>query len=567
MMSSNNIIVQEYLGSLKEDKELDFLFPRLLSVMGYRIVQTALESKGKLQYGKDIIAIGKDKDGIMFRWYFELKGYKDKDINDVNFFQPDGILDSIIAAKYADFSDSSIPDFNKLPIKIVTVHNGVLDPNTRLTFEGFITREFNTKELQYERWDIYHLTDLFSEFLFGEYLLSDSESNRLLKRTLAFLDAPDYDYNDLSKLIDLQIVKFNSKNRRALIKFFATLNLLSSIIYHYSKENNNLNSAKKCSDLILLKTWTWVLHNKLERKKKITDEFRKLISTQYLILNEYFAKTFPVASIENGLYAENGHIFEVIGYPLRCFEYSNDLIYFHILCQYLPDFTNISNNLSKVRQQQKDELINLIENNSGFYRPIIDNNSIAILNIVLFFADKTDMRQKDFEFIVFYVSKIVEGLVLTKLKKNRLPEGYNRIEYVSEFIATGEKPYEYVDQSSILIAVLLELVAIFNLKTNYEIMKRHLTKNLSLQIAHPNFSEYNVEELLFEKHMEDEYYVVTDFDLPDDFDEFKKSVFSKEINTYCYRTDEAGFPFLRILAHNFYKNEIFPAEWRKSFDE
>ena len=41
-MNSNSIIVSEYLASLKEDSELDYLFPMLLNIMGYRIAQTAL---------------------------------------------------------------------------------------------------------------------------------------------------------------------------------------------------------------------------------------------------------------------------------------------------------------------------------------------------------------------------------------------------------------------------------------------------------------------------------------------------------------------------------------------
>ena len=110
-MNSNIIIVKEYLESLKEDNELDYLFPLLLSTMDFRIVQTAKESKGQSQYGKDIIAIGKGEDGIKYRWYFELKGYADKDITEKNYSKPDGIRESIIEAKDTAFKDSSIPKF------------------------------------------------------------------------------------------------------------------------------------------------------------------------------------------------------------------------------------------------------------------------------------------------------------------------------------------------------------------------------------------------------------------------------------------------------------------------
>lgn len=140
-MNSSNIIVREYLSSLKEDSELDYLFPILLNVMGFRVIQTARESKGQSQYGKDIIAIGKDDKSIKHKWYFELKGFADRDITQSNYSKSDGIRESIIEAKDTIFKDSSVPGFNNLPVKIVVVHNGILKTNIRDTFEGFISRE------------------------------------------------------------------------------------------------------------------------------------------------------------------------------------------------------------------------------------------------------------------------------------------------------------------------------------------------------------------------------------------------------------------------------------------
>ncbi len=423
MSNSNNIIIQEYLSSLKEDNELDSLFPILLNVMGFRIVQTANESKGQSQYGKDIIAIGKDKHGIKYRWYFELKGYKDKDITDKNFGIRDGILESIREAKYTAFNDSSIPEFNYLPIKIVVVHNGILKPNLRPTFEGFISAEFKSEE--FERWDIYYLTDLFSEYLFSEYLLSDSESNRLFKRTLAFLDAPDNDFIDLKQLIEIQFEKVSSIGGRAFKKLFATLNLVTSIIFHYSKENDNLISAKECSDYIVLRTWAWILRNKFETKRSVLNEFRKILKIQYQILNSYFSKTFSIATIENGLYAENGTSFEAVGYPLRCFEYLSDLIYYCNLRLYFPYFDRKCKAYKRLHNFQKDKIIELVENNIGFFRPQLDNHSIPILQLFLFFMDKTTWRQKDINFIASYIFGTIAGLLVIKLKRGRFPEGYS----------------------------------------------------------------------------------------------------------------------------------------------
>lgn len=565
-MNSNSIIVREYLGSLKEDSELDYLFPILINLMGFRIIQTAKESKGQSQYGKDIIAIGKDKNGIKFKWYFELKGYSDKDISITNFSKPDGIKESIIEAKYSSFQDSTIPEFNNLPTKIVIVHNGVLKMNFRNTFEGFISQEF--KEGEFERWDIYHLTDLFSKHLFNEYLLSDEASNRLLKKTLAFLDSPDNDYLEFKELVTLQLAKVENIRSRAFKKLFATLNILNSIIFHYSKENNYLIPAIECSKFLVLKTWYWVLDNNLQNKKSVVTEYRKLLKRQFEIFNKYFEKTFPIARIENGLFSEKGALFEQIGYPLRCFQYLDDLIYYYRLENSIVESKeNIS-----LKNKQKDQLIEVIENNNAFNRPILDNHSIPIIQLFLFISDKACLRQKDVDFLFNYFQITMFNLSIEKNKHNRLPELYSRVDSLVEFVTLGTRPKEYCDSSSILLAVFLEISLIFDSEPLFKQILTIIDENLSLQIVSIDFENHNVENLLFEKHLHNEYYVdciekgndgLKLINNEANFSLFKKSVLEKKTPMSYYKTDELGLSCIRYLAHSYYKNEILPEEWRE----
>jgi len=564
-MNSNSIIVQEYLSTLKEDRELDYLFPKLLNLMGYRIVQTAKESKGQSQYGKDIIAIGKDGRGKLYRWYFELKGYADRDISDKNYSATDGIRESIIEARDTAFSDSTIFGFNSLPVKIVLVHNGVLKTNIRPTFEGFISREFKNDE--FERWDIYHLTELFSQFLFNEYLLSDEDSNRLLKKSLAFLDTADYDYTHFKQLVNLQFDKVNEIRGRAFSKLFATLALLQTLIFHYSQENNNLVPAKECSKYLILQTWAWVLRNKLENKDRIKREIRNLLEIQFSIFRKYFQTTYPIAKIENGLYYEHGGFYEEIGYPLRCFNYLDDSIYFCRLLNFRIEDKSIR---LKMHSKQKDLLIDMIENNSGFLRPVLDNHSIPIMQLFLFFA-KDGLRQKDVNFISFYIFRVINRVCRNKLKYKRLPDLYSRIELTVEAAATHVKPEEYTDSSSILVAVLLELTALFNSRDMFEELLKHMNEDLSLQIPNIKFGDYNVEQLIFERHLHNEYHIESIDHLAKstkslkeepNFKGFRQDIISKQKPIPEYRTDKSGFDFLRYLAHSYYKNEILPEEWR-----
>lgn len=565
-MSSNNLIVKEYLSTLKEDSELDYLFPILLNLMGFRIVQTAKDSKGQSQYGKDIIAIGNDNNGVKCKWYFELKGYSDKDITELNYSKSDGIRESIYEAKDVVFNDSTIPEFNSLKTKIVLVHNGILKTNIRPTFEGLISREF--KDGEFERWDIYYLTDLFSEYLFNEYLLSDSVSNRLLKKTLTFLDTPDNDYKEFKELVLLQFEKVHDIKSRAFVKLFATLGLLNTLLFHYSKEIDYLVPVKECSKFLILKTWGWILENNLEGKKPVIERYKKLLNNQLVIFNCYFKKTFAIAKINNGLFAENGAFYEKIGYPIRCFEYLDDLIYYCRLRNCLYD----NNGKIQLKNKQKDYIIELIENNSGFYRPILDNHSIPIVQLFLFIIDKESLRQKDLDFFCSYLLNVVSYLKIIKNTSNIQPELNNNLDLVIEAFATGIKPDEYCDNSSVLLAVLLELCLVFDFQHLFKDILSFIDDKLSLQIVSMDFESYNVEQLLFSKNLHNEYFVdciervqceLKLLKNDANFDKFKKSVTAKIEPSTIFITDNLGLSCIRYLAHSYYKNEIFPFEWRQ----
>ncbi len=246
----------------------------------------------------------------------------------------------------------------------------------------------------------------------------------------------------------------------------------------------------------------------------------------------------------------------------------DDLIYY---CR-LRNTIFESNKIKYIKNKQKDLIIELIENNSGFKRPILDNHSISITQLFLFFADKKCLRQKDVKFLGNYFHLIISNLKIEKFKNNIYPELYNRIDPIIEFVATGDKPYEYCDSSSILIAILLEISLIFNSEYLFKKITSFIDENLSLQIASIDFDKYNVEQLLFEKHLHDEYFVecidkinkkgIKILKTEVSFDEFKKIVIDKKRAPNLYKTDDLGLSCIRYLAHSYFKNEILPEEWR-----
>lgn len=557
MADINRIFIGEYLESLKESKELDHIFPLLLEMMDFTVITTPKNSKGQSQYGKDIVAI-KKLDGKDYRFYFELKGGSDRNIDDNVINKKDGIIESLRAAKYTPYIDKGIQGFDSWPARYILVHNGILIENAKPTLNGFIAQEF--KEREFERWDIGTLSKIFSENLFNEYLLAeDPETVSLFKKTVVLLDVPEYDLNHFFKLVEILCTKADPSNERVRRKFFSSLSLIGIIIFHYSKSYNNLERAKLCINHLVLKAWHWVLQNRSENRPTVIKSFESLLKTQLLILEEYFEKTLGVAGNPDGLFVEQGSNFEEIGYPLRFSEYLNSLTYYFRLSNHFESENN--------KEEQIRLLAKLVNSNLDAVKPLLDNQQISYLSVFLFVMENRDALKVS-EFLIGFLDKILDSLAATKNVRDRFPEMYNNEEALIEFIATGKRPYNYQDSSSCLVLILFELAVCLDDSATYDKYAEYIKNSkLDLQTYYHDLKTFDIETLLFDREIKDEGYAETTIDLHESFEDFSKAIKAKERLDIDYRTDRAGFQFLRYLAHSYYKTPFLTNEWRKYLDE
>lgn len=81
-----------------------------------------------------------------------------------------------------------------------------------------------------------------------------------------------------------------------------------------------------------------------------------------------------------------------------------------------------------------------------------------------------------------------------------------------------------------------------------------------MQIAFPITDKFDIEQTLFEHRLYDEIAVPADIKLPDTLDGFHKN-YSKKYSSIAYRTDVAGFEFMRVLAHKYYETDLFQIFW------
>lgn len=544
--------IKDYLETLREDNELDYIFPILLSAMDFQILSTPRNSKGGTQYGKDVVAIGIcPEDRKKYCWFFELKGGDARNINNTNFFIPDGIRESLLEAKVMDFQDSCIPNLDKLPRKFVIVHNGVIKEDARRLFDSFARKEFNEGEL--ERWDIDKLTSLFSSYLFNESLLADERCYLLLKRILVLLDSQGWGTQDVDSLVNLLLEKCASpikQNKRAFQNVMSSLNLVLCLIHKYCEECDNYLPAKNSSDRVLLLTWKWILQNHLENSKEVELLFGNLVFTQSHIYNSYFTKTLPLAVKFKGLYIPRSGNVEQICYPFRCYDYMNSLIYFYVVCDYFIP----KNRIVVSEEDQVNVIISILEQNSGFEMPLEDSASVGIL-LILWFINTNRRTAKIEKVIIRWLQKIVINLVYTHHDKGLFPElrGYRKA--IAESIY--QKSANYMDSSSLLIPILFEIIAWLGDDNLYKLLYDEVKNaDVNLQIAYPIDCD-NLEDCLYDHRLDEELSVEIGVNIPSTLKEFRQS-FVKRYNHISMRTEKTKFWFVDFLAHIHYRTDWFP---------
>ncbi|UFS72474.1 hypothetical protein LPW11_09835 [Geomonas sp. RF6] len=98
-------------------------------------------------------------------------------------------------------------------------------------------------------------------------------------------------------------------------------------------------------------------------------------------------------------------------------------------------------------------LVGLLNANSAANRPLLD-----LHHIELFLIWRTLWQIGRYDDIYHWLKGLHQRLLVRRTGSAHLPfiEGYNSLEHVFEFVATGKKPPEYCDQSSLLLLSLIE---------------------------------------------------------------------------------------------------------------
>lgn len=530
------LVIQEFLALLKERAELDRLLPDLLVAMGYEVIKRA--HQGEVEHGVDVAAVKRD-DGPPKLYIFQVKkgdiGPREWDVGH------NSVRASLNAISDVRFKDCGVPDAADAERVVVVVHNGELRGNVKENWKGFE----DDYKYKLERWDLGTLTDLIERHMLSEYLFPDA-FRHLMRKGLAFLDVPGYDFHHFTALLDRYFApEAGALTDKAIGEKLTTLRLVMAVAHKYALEAEDLAPSLFVSERCVLRSWGWLLgHGRLDGAAR--RQFEEVLRLYLDHLMAYVQRIAPAMDVQNGLAFNDAA--DVVEYPLRAMEVVGTL---GLAASFVRQYGS-----AELTEAVGDALEGCVrQNHSACANPLLDRHQIP-----MFLGVWGLLATGRAETALWWINEAVARLALRKRRGKPLPEAFNNIEAVIEYEATGERPPHFHDESSTLIYFLCELLAIFQADDAYVRFKGAF-EEVNLQVWYP---PSDVEAHLFINEVDSGVSEVS-ITLPETLDELRADILARAEHQPPIEltTAQRGLPYLVLLACKHYGTPIFPQVWRE----
>lgn len=554
------LILTEYINSLKEDGELDVLIQNILRAYQFEIVSKT--ERGR-QYGVDIYAVGKDFDDNNRKKVFLITVKQgDIDRNAWNASQ-NSVEQSLTEIRTVFIRNNLAPQHKKLPIKIVVASNGQIKQGVQQNWTGYC-EQYPT--FQYTYWGIDFLVNQFESKLLNEDAFSN-EIRSLVRKTIIYLDNPDYDLKDYSRLLTLLIDRFRAaKSKKEKLKGLKQIRLILSIITKYCEEAGNLKHAVRCAEKYLLALWP-----ELSAFDNDADYGKELISAYHFqleTLDKYVAKIAPIAFVKDGF---SRWIRDQVNYTYLAYEQLGIIALCGLYHVQLAE--NLSGQPEKEIQevvlfnmQRANEVCNvvieLVNNHGIVFSPRADDQIIEI-NLLLILLFKLGRKEDIRLLLIEYIGQIAEGASFS----NTFPLFSNSKREIVELEINYEKRINHEYDSSILLTVLAEWTVVIgdaNLYSMVRQVKDKLLPKLGLILWFP---DEKTEEMLYTKDATpDSGYSLSDIELTPDFEAFvqlTKTDFEFNCKEKEFSFMKTSFWILGLVASRHFRTYTFPFYWRQ----
>lgn len=534
------LILEDYLSALKEKDELDILFSDLMKLDGYTV--KSLPKTGERQYGVDLLA---EKDEEIYLYVIKqgdlTRGTWDGDKNSVR-----QSFAEIFDVYLNTMLDSSYRDKKK---NIVFVTNGIILDAVRPNWEGY-KKSNNTKDINITSILLPDLVNLVLKLGFNETLFDKSKRSEL-RKCLYYLEESDYKLDFFESIVKKYFEDLKSATtERKKNKIFSSLRMVLSLVKYNANERQRYRVSIQFTEYVLICMWDYMLSNNRFEKKTETIWLESFIKL-YADSNEKFIDNLSnFSTIRNGLPYYNS-----VEYKMLCFEIMG---YLSVYATFLST-TNISNkfNLKYSAEEVVNLLVNLMNNNYGFYYPVYDNDGIELSLLFYIVLQHRDIRS---------VKNLVEGYVshvMVNIRNGKYPILERQYSLAVE-IEFQEIDYSKRYSASFLWGILFEWAL---LTEQDELVKQIMEFDFLSETTIQNWNCSSVEEsnLYAKNEVHKQGYT----DILNEFkpNETKKMILDKlkidDFNQFSFI--EYSFPTIGLIISRKYRIPIVPSYWRREF--
>lgn len=300
MNTSLRLLLEDFLGLMREEGELDAFLPLLMSAMGHEVVYRA--QKGPRQYGVDISSVGPDSDGEtkLFLWLVKCGDIGRAEWNS----GLQSIRQSIEDVEDAYLRSHVAPQFQQLKKKLLVVTNGDFKANLNETIAGYLESWCKRNGTQAEQVNGSTLASWTENFLLNEYILP-AASRTLLRRMLANVVSPDLCVSVGRVLID-QLVKgatAPAKTKGAKAKRLLTnlrgIRTTLSVLQIWAQSEKNLFAPYKLAEYAVLAVWAGLHDEILAGNEAIAKELAQLLAQLANVADAYHERLDPYYVVQD----------------------------------------------------------------------------------------------------------------------------------------------------------------------------------------------------------------------------------------------------------------------------
>ncbi|MCF3476659.1 hypothetical protein [Stenotrophomonas maltophilia] len=483
---SLQLVLQNYIGSLKERNELDALLPELLIAMGHSVLSRP--QTGVPQAGVDILSSYTDSDGNEQLYLFIIKF---GDIRREDLFTGQQAIQPSAREACTDFARNRLTEAQRSLLKnVVVVSSGVVKQEAATGFAG-LADEVNARSgFTFDFWGIDQLTPLIEKHIFDETLLLGHGKSEL-RAALAGLGDSQASIRRFEHFVEKVLTMPGSEHgdspatkRRKFLRRCAAAAMGHGVLVVWGGTENNLKPAVVGGEYLALRMWSSAVHLGLIEDAEFQRRLNATLMLHVHTLMDYFHKTAPVLKRPRALVR---HRPNPVFYADVVFEELGRLSTLLLLLQRMEG-------VEEQRRVVLQDIVAIINANSIVVRPLLDGQGIDLSLIFVAL-----LREGAEDAVGAILQGVIQQLRRAVINNERLPVDTDLLEDAIAVHFTGEASERDFFKTTTLVPMLATITSVIQNETGLAVL-RDLVPRLSGVTLERWYSTQGIETLTGSDH-------------------------------------------------------------------